>query len=1137
MGNSQSSRPEPPSSVPAELEQDNDVPRRSNNAGDSIQSTAAALKNDEEGSVSGKAKRRMSKLNLPFRRNSAIIADGADASSSNKIVPPSPSRRRWQRFSSLKPRPVSSIAASSSLLPDTDLPHPTPGIDPDNSPSVRSEGKGKEREHVSEEIGGENDHVVTEEDGSSLPAAELPPLSREPIQELRDLQTAVQEKADEEPVLRVSERPLTPIPSSSHHAELSENLGSWLGRGRTPSQEQESASTSMASILNASHSQPSCVPESRPPVSSPRTGLRSRSLPNIPRPGAERVRGTNAQERRPITPSGTGTIVIVQGVVHTSDSASQRPSSRASRPVPRVTPSAPSLRTPRDMSSHPPSRASTPQSSRSRSRFSALTESFRNRSRPSAVGSTLRSPTPSLSPWSHGVGENNESQSEIESNRSLGLAPFDSDTTSTSTMTETSSSVAAVVSIDNMSSNTLPVASPTEPEIVGDRGLHSDSDLNSHSNQAHSDRGHIDDNNSESHDESSSEDENEAELSASSIEVLGTLLSVATAATAASLVSGSTEPLFSSGLAGGRRSSRSDGNGAGAQSETSSTQDGEARGTRIRSAWDTFRDRFSRSGRNRRTDVPREDNDVTEAQLMRQMAQALNLDLDSSPDAQQEIDSDVQSLDDRSEELDNASGDDQRSERSLAPEGSFERFLHNLQDDLRTALVEDYAARRARATAARTSQDTSSPAELHTNGVQPTPIPVATAETSADVPLTCAPESEDTMATEWAPEVIPGEETVMISQVDPAVLSTAQEESSTSSMAEPSQPSVQPANSDSPRPANLDLPPLRGAIPQPGDAPSQPPQARGVTGQPGAGINWWRLYRFPPMTMSTPSGTNAGTPGATAVPNSRSHSNPAAAASQSSPGISATREEVQSNASSDSPSGQQQVVPVIVVGLQSVPVNRSRGQNAASPSSPVTASPEETEETPVHDRPWPMRAATRALNRIGRRGEGESSTENSDNEGGGRRARSGGRTYLIFVIGGYYPPNHSLVTGADDMNSFEALWELAELIGQVKPPVATKEDIEKSGLTVFKASELVEYEKTDKVASNTVDNCLICLENYEAEDSLRLLKCRHAYHQDCIDKWLEQGRNNCPVCRTMGAQTGTDAPTSPPSSTEAHAQH
>lgn len=47
--------------------------------------------------------------------------------------------------------------------------------------------------------------------------------------------------------------------------------------------------------------------------------------------------------------------------------------------------------------------------------------------------------------------------------------------------------------------------------------------------------------------------------------------------------------------------------------------------------------------------------------------------------------------------------------------------------------------------------------------------------------------------------------------------------------------------------------------------------------------------------------------------------------------------------------------------------------------------------------------------------------------------------------------------------------ELAELLGQVKPPIATREEIEKSGLEVFKASLLQEYEANGKVASNCVD--------------------------------------------------------------------
>lgn len=47
--------------------------------------------------------------------------------------------------------------------------------------------------------------------------------------------------------------------------------------------------------------------------------------------------------------------------------------------------------------------------------------------------------------------------------------------------------------------------------------------------------------------------------------------------------------------------------------------------------------------------------------------------------------------------------------------------------------------------------------------------------------------------------------------------------------------------------------------------------------------------------------------------------------------------------------------------------------------------------------------------------------------------------------------------------------ELAELLGQVKPPTATREDIDNSGLQIIKASEMKRCEEEGKVASNCTD--------------------------------------------------------------------
>ncbi|KAF8321994.1 uncharacterized protein EI90DRAFT_2489705 [Cantharellus anzutake] len=135
-------------------------------------------------------------------------------------------------------------------------------------------------------------------------------------------------------------------------------------------------------------------------------------------------------------------------------------------------------------------------------------------------------------------------------------------------------------------------------------------------------------------------------------------------------------------------------------------------------------------------------------------------------------------------------------------------------------------------------------------------------------------------------------------------------------------------------------------------------------------------------------------------------------------------------------------------------------------------------------------------------------------------AQQARESYVIWVIGGYYPENMlgapNLLLGQFDHDDF---WALAEFLGQVKPPVATREDIEKAGLEVIKKQQLAEYLKGDKIAPNTSDRCLICLSEYEDDEEVRIMSCKHGFHKDCVDKWMEVGRNNCPACRTKGVPT------------------
>ncbi|GJN26585.1 hypothetical protein PR202_gb14527 [Eleusine coracana subsp. coracana] len=82
-----------------------------------------------------------------------------------------------------------------------------------------------------------------------------------------------------------------------------------------------------------------------------------------------------------------------------------------------------------------------------------------------------------------------------------------------------------------------------------------------------------------------------------------------------------------------------------------------------------------------------------------------------------------------------------------------------------------------------------------------------------------------------------------------------------------------------------------------------------------------------------------------------------------------------------------------------------------------------------------------------------------------------------------------------------------------------------SGLdeTLISKITLCKYKRGDTLIHTT--DCSVCLGEFRDGESLRLLpKCSHAFHQQCIDKWLKS-HSNCPLCRsnitflTMGTVT------------------
>ncbi|ETW82104.1 hypothetical protein HETIRDRAFT_440169 [Heterobasidion irregulare TC 32-1] len=444
---------------------------------------------------------------------------------------------------------------------------------------------------------------------------------------------------------------------------------------------------------------------------------------------------------------------------------------------------------------------------------------------------------------------------------------------------------------------------------------------------------------------------------------------------------------------------------------------------------------------------------------------------------------------------------------TLPPEDSFERFLMDLQVDLRRTLSEDVVQDEAEAPSQTSDPATASQSPADEERSDLLPWPTASNNLA----------EENTAQPQHAADPT-GEGNQRPSADDAEVDDPTAREDSSDSDSDDEDRAIASLADHEPQPG------APSAAPQP---PPQVPHSRTASGserRPGGGINWWRLYRFPPQHAPNAQGHGLLPPSSAALDSDSVPSGMPTPSGTDTP----------ASASGDAPpAGENMIVPVILVGLQSVIGRSTPEQNAylhgdapdgdsAGDDGGVDSEYGDDERSvggAPRGRPWRSRAADafRGL-RPGRRGEAAN---------GPQAGETGSTTFFIYVIGGYYPPNHHLVTGNDPLDSFEALWELAEMLGQVKPPTATREDIAKSGLEVIRPSDLEQYENDGRVSSNCVERCLICLEEYAPEEDLRLMTCRHLFHKTCVDRWLQTGRNNCPACRSQGVSTGPGATETP----------
>ncbi|KAH8551862.1 hypothetical protein BGW37DRAFT_314980 [Umbelopsis sp. PMI_123] len=160
--------------------------------------------------------------------------------------------------------------------------------------------------------------------------------------------------------------------------------------------------------------------------------------------------------------------------------------------------------------------------------------------------------------------------------------------------------------------------------------------------------------------------------------------------------------------------------------------------------------------------------------------------------------------------------------------------------------------------------------------------------------------------------------------------------------------------------------------------------------------------------------------------------------------------------------------------------------------------------------------ATRSTGRA-RTAAANQEEENQDQDQEEEEESQQGRRWVIYIISGSNSngDSDSDIHGANnhqdfpaslfsDNPSYEDLMMLSHFLGPVRPVTATRQQIETIPITIYRKDQMTEMIN---------DKCQVCLEDYAESQELRMLQCKHGFHKDCIDRWLTEGRNCCPICR------------------------
>lgn len=91
----------------------------------------------------------------------------------------------------------------------------------------------------------------------------------------------------------------------------------------------------------------------------------------------------------------------------------------------------------------------------------------------------------------------------------------------------------------------------------------------------------------------------------------------------------------------------------------------------------------------------------------------------------------------------------------------------------------------------------------------------------------------------------------------------------------------------------------------------------------------------------------------------------------------------------------------------------------------------------------------------------------------------------------------------------ESIEDMLKKIMAIHGDVASEREKKISELPQIKYADILNFYGKDLIPN---EECSICMVKFKKNNIIKMLKCEHLFHIECIDTWLKNN-NKCPVCR------------------------